>query len=299
MPIESQKRSAQENFASVECRNSRNRCCNKGSWIKEQGHDELNRYIPLDADHDSKIFVSRFLKDAHPKSWLFVGDSTMRKMYDQLVILANCRLVKRCETPCSFDQYLNMENNFADRSPNESKLCVNSGDGCNSQMHLCKNSKMDKVEFIRQLYSGPLTNFAVDSFNRQIMDKFVHLHMYLRNKPKSICVLNIGMHGLANAKRNDQTYVDNIRIQLSLLNDVCERILWLSLNYVLGDTKYKQKNERILKWNGMVDRALQSQFPEIGYIDMFPMSTLQSMHADNVHMNVVYYQEVAKLFLLN
>ena len=106
------------------------------------------------------------------------------------------------------------------------------------------------------------------------------------------------MHGLAKAKRNDQTYVDNIRIQLSLLQDVCERIIWLSLNYVLGDPKYNQKNGRILKWNGMVDWALQNQFPEVAYIDMFPMSTLESMHADNVHMNVVYYQEVAKLFML-
>ena len=255
------------------------RCYNKGAW-------RHNHYVPENPEQDCRKFVSMFLKDIKPKSWIFLGDSTMRRLFGRIVSNKpfKCRLLKKCQTDCAFNVYINMSVNAV-----KGKVCKTRSDGCKSELYGCQN-KIRDVEYIQN-------HFTKNSIIRGInVTKYSLLNSYLRKNPKDICVVNAGLHDQGHNLSNN-AYVNNVKGFLSYLNDSCKRMIWISINCVLGLKRYDQSNKTIRLWNDLIEQMLYNEYPEIAYIDMYPMSTIKSMHQDNVHMKPVYYAEAAKLFV--
>ena len=118
---------------------------------------------------------------------------------------------------------------------------------------------------------------------------------YLRNKTRDVCVANVGLHEGAKEVTTLE-YTNAVETYLSLLQAHCKSIIWISTSAVKGDPKYRQNNACIQEWNKSVRTMIINEFPEIAFIDMYPMSTLHQMHIDNVHLSGVYYGKAASFF---
>ena len=118
---------------------------------------------------------------------------------------------------------------------------------------------------------------------------------YLSSKPRDVCVANVGLHEGAKEVTTLE-YTNAVETYLSLLQPHCKSIIWISTSAVKGDPKYRQNNACIQEWNQSVKRMIVTKFPNIAYIDMYPMSTVLEMHVDNVHLSGVYYKKAASFF---
>ena len=254
-------------------------CYNKGNW-------KNGRYIAQDEKQDCRVFVKKVLKNNPSKSWLFVGDSTMNYLFNQIQTRPslNCHVIKKCDKQCTVAEYI-----YLPVSAHKRRACKVRGP-CRNQMNQCRHN-VNTVEYI-------LTDFARDSkvagSNKTV---YQLLDWYLSNTSKDVCVLNIGMHDNGHNATDDQ-YVQGVSNLLSHFQPPhCSSLIWISINNVLGLKKFGQSNTKILRWNRLVEEMLKEEYPDTAYIDIYPMSTQKKMHKDNVHLDKLYYKTLAGFFL--
>ena len=159
--------------------------------------------------------------------------------------------------------------------------------GCLNGLHAFQNKS---IEFIGNAYSQDVNYTDSD------LSKYELITSHLHANPKDVCVINTGMHDQKKIASINK-YTDYVRHYLTYLEKYCNKMIWLSINSVLNDEQHNQRNNVILEWNRSVVNMLRNHFPEVGYVDMFPMYMRRDMHQNNVHMNVTYYAEAARFFL--
>ena len=244
------------------------------------------------------------LRHSPKKEWLFIGDSTMRRLvtkyrdyYQPCYTIRkceNCELSQYIESPIKRDLYyykmtLGLEDTTKDNwfPPDRctswwfpgSTGCANRLDTCFSRNveYLGIPVAYDEKENTTNLYKLPL------------------LQSYLKSHPKDVCVINTGLHDEARKVTKNQ-YVANVKRYLSIFMNVCGHVIWISISAVQHSGLYRQHNNITLQWNSVVMAMIQRSYPDVGYIDMFPMSNLVSMHVDNAHLNATFYEEAARFF---
>ena len=270
-------------------------CRNHGIWHNRH-------YYLQNASDDCRAYVSLMMRNSPKQNWLFVGDSTIRRLVIEYRKLhGSCYVAKRCgDNDCNLKEYLDLP--YAEKSQFSTMIPAKSSDSLQNQMRPCKwflydstgcANRVDicqnkKIEYLA-------VRWAVDEPEPTANStKFSLLFNYLASDKKDICVLNIGMH-YRNVTVNG--HVSNVITFIGKFIPFCHRIIWLSVNSILGDKRYPQKNQRISERNDLVMNMIIDKYPDIGVIDMFQMSTLDIMHIDNVHLNVTYYDQAASFFL--
>ena len=272
-------------------------CLNRGIWI--------NQYYQLSTPKDDcRAFVSRLLQHSPRKEWLFVGDSTMRRLVTSFRDnVAPCETIKKCDD-CELSQYIatplsnslgyyktyvddNLATNGSINHMDQCKGWWSAGTtGCANRLDACRDRR---VEYI----AVPVAFDEQESTTNQF--RYALLRDYLKSHPKDVCVINSGLHDEARHQSTNQ-YIDNVRNYLHIFTQACRKIIWISINVVKGVALYAQRNEMSLAWNTGVREMIGRTYPDIAYIDMFPMSTLKDMHEDNVHLNATYYETAARFF---
>ena len=121
------------------------------------------------------------------------------------------------------------------------------------------------------------------------------IKMYLQENVIDVCVSNTGLHE-AGHNHSDTQYVTNVKKYITYLVKYCRYVIWISISAVRGDPNFKQSNRVIKRWNQMILQIIIKEFPQVAYIDMFPMSIRYDMHVDNVHLNSTYYKGTARFF---
>ena len=260
-------------------------CYNRGRWEKEQYHLQ-------NKSDDCELLISQFLKGAQRNTWLFLGDSVMRYIIRTLVYStlkkSNCTTLKQCRTKCTLSEYLKMSPYTVHVAARDYPSCNDHSNGCGSRKYRCGNVE---IEYLKQLFVTELQK----NNTRTEFDKIIS---YLEPKPRDICVANLGMHDQQKEGLTARDYTNSVKQFLLKMENYCGKLIWLSTNAVKGDPRFKQTNTGIQEWNEAVRVMVQADLPYVAFIDMFPMSTLISMHRDNVHMNGVYYKKVASFFAI-
>ena len=93
------------------------------------------------------------------------------------------------------------------------------------------------------------------------------------------------------------SHVENVRQYVALLQKGCRRTVSLTTSAIEvpeGD-RWPQRNWRAATWNGHVEAMLQSEFPAVFFVDVFP-KTAGTKHLDNVHLDNTYYVTLRQLF---
>ena len=259
------------------------RCFNIGQWSG-------NKYTYNDTTQDCKLFVSRFLSGTNPKLWTLLGDSTMRRLFRTIISTKQlkCHRLQKCyKTNNTFNEYIDFQ--FGIKTKGKS---VKEQSKCESEIHGCKG-KFQEIEYIENHFT---TNKNIKGLN---VPKYVLFNFYLSTNPRDVCIVNAGLHDQnpEQSSVTDYEYLENVKEYIGFLRKPCKYIIWISTNNVLDLKQYGQKNARIRLWNSLVEQMLRKEFPDVGYIDMYPMSTIRAMHQDNVHMKPVYYNKEASFFI--
>lgn len=139
--------------------------------------------------------------------------------------------------------------------------------------------------------------------------------VYLDHHPKELCVVNAGLHDMTIGRHaagpdpcnktlvrhmynhSTASHVENVRQYVALLQKGCRRTVWLTTSAIEvpeGD-RWPQRNWRAATWNGHVEAVLQSEFPAVFFVDVFP-KTAGTKHLDNVHLDNTYYVTLGQLF---
>ena len=217
---------------------------------------------------------------------LFIGDSTLKHIAEQVAMstLKQCRVHKKCNRRCSFQEYLNLSpvKQYVRARDMNRKFCDAKIDGCRSFSCVCENRSM---EYVANLVTyNNAANLVIEK--------------YLDKAPRDLCVVGSGMHEQHDSNYTTHEYENDVKAYLQRLDNYCGQMIWLSINAVRGYKQYNQSNRRIVEWNKAIRGMLRSDLPNVAFIDVFPMSTKGSMHwnRDNVHMNDQYNRKVASFF---
>ena len=258
-------------------------CYNKGKWVGQE-------YVIESPEDDCRKYVSNFLHSLPHHSFLFLGDSTVSLLTKTMIANATrqCLIIKKCKASCSLLNYMDMpydKDRILVKERQNPKVC----NGCLNGLYSCGDKT---VEFIK-VYDAPDKMLANLKTN---LTKFELFTAYLSKFPKDVCVANSGMWDLRKNITGER-YATDVKSYITMLSLNCNRIIWISINAVLGDKKFKQSNDKILAWNKLVENMLRKDYPNVGYIDLYPMSVQKDYHVDNVHMKTVYYDKEASFFV--
>ena len=274
-------------------------CRNEGIW--HNGH-----YYLKTASDDCKAYVSLFLQNSPKQNWLFVGDSATRRTVNEYRRQhESCFVAERCngDENCDLKRYINVssvvkisktKNSSMPTSRENDKrigcLLMNVGlTGCANRLDICGKWGEKEIEYIAVRY--PFNELEVTA----IWTKLTLLFSYLGSShQRDVCVLNVGLHPV---NITVQKYTSKVESFIARFAPFCHRIIWLTANSVRGDKKYSQRNNDIIDKNAMILKMIIDTYPDIGIIDMFPMSTLADMHVDNAHLNETYYDKASSFFL--
>ena len=120
-----------------------------------------------------------------------------------------------------------------------------------------------------------------------------------------LCIANTGLHDMAIPYMEDATYVENVKFYLGILSDHCVHIIWLSTSATLNDRRRPQKNERIIRWNQMIEKMLMSSSnsgniafkkEQVTILDVYNL-TESWPHKDNVHLERSFYDLLSQMLL--
>ena len=206
---------------------------------------------------------------------------------------SNCTVIRKCHGLCTFMDYTKLPIDLNGPPTRlDSTFChswwLPQRGGCANRWDRCSNKGVEyisnDVSFVKKEQGTSTIRFAL-------------LRNYLKVHPKDVCVVNSGIHDQIRVEDvTTYPYANKVTNFISYLRGGCGKIIWLTINAVRGDKNYKQNNTISKNWNDLVRKRLNLLFPEIGYIDLFPMSTKPEMHEDNIHLNQVYLQAVARFF---
>ena len=160
--------------------------------------------------------------------------------------------------------------------------------GCANRLDICEWGEK-KIEYIAVRYPYDEPEKTANSTKLTLL--FNYLGSY---QQRDVCVLNVGLHG---SRLTMPKYTSKVKSYIASFAPFCHRIIWLTVNCVRGDKQYIQRNNKIIKQNAMNLKMIIDTYPDIGIIDMYPMSTLYSMHVDNPHLNDTYYDKASSFFL--
>ena len=111
------------------------------------------------------------------------------------------------------------------------------------------------------------------------------------------CVVNSGVHDLAiQPKIGMHVYVANVKEYLTLLQPVCDALIWLGTSSCLENPRHPQRNVDIVQWNHGVYNMLAREMPEVYVIDLYEKSN-RTEHKDNIHLQHYFYKELGDFFL--
>ena len=213
----------------------------------------------------------------------------MRRLFRTIIYKKQlkCHRLQKCyKTNNTFNEYIKVPSGIKTKGKS-----VKEQSKCQSEIRGCQG-KFQEIEYIENHFT---TNTNMKGLN---VPKFVLLNFYLSTNPRDVCIVNAGLHDQNPKHRvTDYEYLENVKEFIGFLREPCKSIIWISTNNVLELKQYDQRNGRIRLWNNLVEQMLRKEFPDVGYIDMYPMSTIRAMHQDNVHMNSVYYKEEASFFI--
>ena len=125
------------------------------------------------------------------------------------------------------------------------------------------------------------------------------LAAYLKKTYKrDLCVVNSGIHDMLLNSISTEQYTTNVLEYLQHIERHCARIIWILTNAVKGDERYAQNNDILFKFNENIRENCQQIDSKVLIVDIWNMSFPETLHADNIHMQKPYYQELANLILL-
>ena len=219
------------------------RCFNIGHWSG-------NEYTHNHTKQDCKLFVSRFLSGTNPKLWTLLGDSTMRKLFRQIINTGQlkCHRLQKCyKLNNTFHEYLQFQSGTKGKSFKNKSKCLSEMQGC--------EGKFKEIEYIPILFT---TNVNPRGFN---IPKYVLLNFYLSKNPRDVCIVNAGLHDQNPEQSNvtDYEYLENVKEYIGFLRQSCKKIIWISTNNVLDMKQYGKRNAKIRLWNSLVEQMLKKR----------------------------------------
>jgi hypothetical protein len=145
------------------------------------------------------------------------------------------------------------------------------------------------IEFARD---AELQTIAKNTTQEAVVDFIQHRSNLTTGPWEHICVVNTGFHDMTIPGITLLGYVMNVKWYLSLLQTVCDRVLWVSLNYVLPfNARWPQNNSLISEWNSAVFELASREKRFVGWLlplDIFNI-TSSWQHHDFVHLNPDFY----------
>eukprot|EP00961_Rhodomonas_salina_P094809 1275922-Rhodomonas_salina.1 len=242
------------------------------------------------------------------QSVALLGDSNMGKLVESFVRSSHCVVTKEALGRCDFIRYIGMNKSVVWKQPDRRVEGPTAygfhNPWCNDAMRVprqytCGNRT---VEYLPVVY-GRSVELQTTHFNTTQQS----VAAYLRQSPRDVCIVNVGVHDLKFPKLSATQYLHNTASYLRLLVGVpCRKILWMGTQAVVDVPRagfpplgiFERGNERIEEFNAVMTEFLNREGMKFIYgIDVFELSRSDSLTVlkDRAHRHPRYYQTLARI----
>jgi hypothetical protein len=252
------------------------------------------------------------------KRWVFLGDSTMRFLFNQIqnqegndAATKACKCQRKVAPKCNMYDVFNLTKKNSNwtkpvtgmEGPRKYGLlnphCQDCS-GCNSVLLQCNVSPCNNyttTSFLGVEYARDVEMQTDDTKTTQ-----ESMALFLRRQRciqyPFICVVNTGHHDMAILDPNGTAYIENTARYFTLLQPCCRHLIRIQSTSTLDEKDQPQKNSLIELWNGKVKALLREERFQnwTSIIDPYNIS-MTWPHHDNVHLDESYYKALADLFV--
>jgi len=253
--------------------------------------------------------------EARPRRWVFLGDSTMGRLFRHGVYPSyqnrssykeswnRCGCTTEDGDRCRHYEFYGMLPATKFRPPTASEApkrqprycmeCVTCGHSrAQCKDHRCSidTAELHAVEFARDVE----VQTAITTTTQETVAYY--LHQQARESSPFVCVVNAGIHDLAHFS-NMTVLAENVLWYIDVLRPVCEHIIWVQCTAPEQHTKDVQTPELVATYNSHVQKALAagSAASQTMIIDSFAASK-NWKHKDSLHLTEDYYKEFGRMF---
>ncbi|XP_052084424.1 uncharacterized protein LOC127721669 [Mytilus californianus] len=244
----------------------------------------------------TNFFKSYFWKKTY-NSLVFLGDSSMYRLFMTIMRKKrSCNVLKQANR-CNLISYLGQQRRSKWTKPSSTEgpysyglthpFCTDCS-GCSSALYNCEDIKIEyiSVEYARDVEIQSTTSNSTQGA----------VSLYLNSNFTNVCVVNSGLHDMILPALTDRHYVKNVHFYVQHLVQTCQNVIWISTTAVRGDKGFPQNNRRIHRWNRLIKDMVRNKFPNVGFMDMFPITNSTKAHTDNVHLTESVYKLIARYF---
>ena len=224
-------------------------------------------------DTDCSQMMVSIVKDVGLRGVLFLGDSTMDRLWNEVHDLQHINPVSskkitktQCrENWCTFCKFCNT---FMVVPKSKEDILVPMDYGC--------------IWGMKSVFENPL---------QETLAQYLEWH----GKLYSLCIVNSGLHDQRHPL-STEGYIENVKGLLDIVFHVCSYIIWIETTAPLERTtgEYPQTVERTREWNVALNSYLETHMNRnVSVVQVFEKS-LKAEHHDNVHMHRLWYLELAR-----
>ena len=115
---------------------------------------------------------------------------------------------------------------------------------------------------------------------------------------RDLCIVNSGIHDLM-LNITPIQYATNVVEYAEILKEFCDKIIWLMIPASRNDPGQPQDHFRSRQFNDQVVKRCDQLGPQVLLLDLWQISLPLTLHEDNIHHKHIYYEELARLLMLN
>tara|TARA_B100000795_G_scaffold85847_1_gene62369 strand:- start:9179 stop:11407 length:2229 start_codon:yes stop_codon:yes gene_type:complete len=249
-------------------------------------------WTPSDNQKCSEL-VQNIFKRMKERRILFLGDSTMRQLFNNMQKhKKNIIESKRCTWLQEFGikKSTGWVSPSKDAGPVEYGLktnwCTDCGD-CNTYFYTGEGraNSFVAVDFAKDVEMQS----EIGNTTQETLVNFLKTqHKY------ELCVVNTGLHDQFIKDLTTQNYVSNVKQYLQLLRSVCLQMIWIETTPPLRDG-HGQTKAKTEEWNREVNWMIMTQLTGVHIIKV-ETASLHWPYKDNVLLNSTWYLELGRLF---
>lgn len=234
---------------------------------------------------------------------LFIGDSTMARLYNNLPVAEPLPELKK-SGQCGLMKYYGFERAKEWIWPNATRgegpvayglnnsFCTDCG-GCGSTLQANLGKEMEKsyeyisVEFARDReQQTDTTKTSQETLGAYLKTTYV----------RDLCVMGMGLHDVI-LNITSQQYTTNVMELVSIVKPFCKQVVWLQTTATRNDPGRPQENWKLLQLNEAMLGLCARLGVDFLILDLWHMSLPRDTHVDNVHGTPEFYRELGRMLL--